>query len=148
MTDDKTRDGKLYNNIIREAAKISALSLGKINKYEHITGKAILSLNRRQMIEKAKCSYSHLQKAFKKQTKTIEDQGKNHRVALKSNSFNSLFVVSSSFSSFILFILSIYNFPITFLYLLITVSRFSTPFRFFISLGKKKFTYNSHILRL
>ena len=84
MTDDKIRDGKLYNNIIREAAKISALSLGKINKYEHITGKAILSLNRRQMIEKAKRSYSHLQKAFKKQTKTIEDQGKNLRVALKS----------------------------------------------------------------
>ena len=33
--------------------------------------------NQRQIIEQAKCSYSASVKAFEKQTKTIEDQGKN-----------------------------------------------------------------------
>ena len=36
--DDKMRDQKLQYNINREAAKISALLSGKINKYEHLTG--------------------------------------------------------------------------------------------------------------
>ena len=33
--DDKTREQKLQHDINREAAKISALSSGKIDKYEH-----------------------------------------------------------------------------------------------------------------
>ena len=37
--DDKIRDGKLQCDINREAAKISALSSGKINKYECLGGK-------------------------------------------------------------------------------------------------------------
>ena len=39
--DDKIRDGKLQYNINREAAKISALSSGKIDKYEYLTGEEI-----------------------------------------------------------------------------------------------------------
>ena len=35
--DDKFRDEKLQYNINREAAKISALSSGKIHKYEYLT---------------------------------------------------------------------------------------------------------------
>ena len=35
-TDDKTRDEKLQHDINGEAAKISALSSGKIDKYEYI----------------------------------------------------------------------------------------------------------------
>ena len=35
-TDDKIRDEKLQYNINREAAKISASSSGKVNKYEEI----------------------------------------------------------------------------------------------------------------
>ena len=35
--DDKTRDEKLQYDIKREAAKTSALSSGKIDKYEHLT---------------------------------------------------------------------------------------------------------------
>ena len=38
ITDDKIRDKKLQYNINKEAAKISALSSGKIDKYEYITG--------------------------------------------------------------------------------------------------------------
>ena len=36
--DDQIRDEKLQYNIDREAAKISALSSGKIHKYEYLTG--------------------------------------------------------------------------------------------------------------
>ena len=37
--DDKIRDKKLQYDTNREAAKISALSSGKIYKYEYLTGK-------------------------------------------------------------------------------------------------------------
>ena len=37
----------------RETAKISALSSGKICKYEHLTGEEILPLDQGRVIEKA-----------------------------------------------------------------------------------------------
>ena len=40
--DDKIRDEKLQCDINREAAKISALTFGKIDKYEYLTGEEIL----------------------------------------------------------------------------------------------------------
>ena len=43
--DDKIRDGKLQYDINREAAEISTLSSGKIDKYEYRTGKEILPSN-------------------------------------------------------------------------------------------------------
>ena len=52
--DDKIRDEKLQYDINREAAKISALSSGKIDKYEYLTGEKILPYNKRQIIEQAK----------------------------------------------------------------------------------------------
>ena len=39
---DQVRDEKLKYDVKREAAKISALSYGKIGKYEYLTGKEIL----------------------------------------------------------------------------------------------------------
>ena len=42
ITDHQIRDEKLQYDIIREAAKILALSSGKIDKYEYLTGKEIL----------------------------------------------------------------------------------------------------------
>ena len=39
---DQIRDEKLQYDINREAAKISALSSGKICKYEYLTGEDIL----------------------------------------------------------------------------------------------------------
>ena len=71
---DKIRDEKLLYDINREAAKISALSSGKIHKYEYLTGEDILPSNQQQIIEQAKFTYSPLGKAFEKQIKTIEDQ--------------------------------------------------------------------------
>ena len=40
--DDKIKYEKLQYNINREAAKASALSSGKIDKYEYLTGEEIL----------------------------------------------------------------------------------------------------------
>ena len=72
---DQIRDEKLQYDINREAVKISALSSGKIYKYEYLTGEDILPTNQQQIIEQAKFTYSSLGKAFEKQIKTIEDQG-------------------------------------------------------------------------
>ena len=73
--DDQIRDEKLQYEINKEAAEISALSSGKIDKYEYLTGKEILPSNQQQIIEQAKFTYSPLGKAFEKQIKTIGDQG-------------------------------------------------------------------------
>ena len=80
--EDQIRDQKLQYDINREAAKISALSSGKIDKYEYLTGEEILPSNQQQIIEQAKFTYSPLGKAFLKQTKTLEDQGKKQVDAL------------------------------------------------------------------
>ena len=60
---DQIRHQKLQYDINREAAKISSLSSGKIHKYEYLT--------------------YPLGKAFEKQIKTIEDQGKKQIDALE-----------------------------------------------------------------
>ena len=81
---DQIRDRKLQYDINREAAKISALSSGKVHKYEYLTGEDILPSNQQQIIEQAKFTYSPLGKAFEKQIKTIEDQGKKQVAALNT----------------------------------------------------------------
>ena len=73
--EDQIKDKKLQYDINSEAAKISALSSGKIDKYEYLTGEEILPSNQQQVIEQAKFTYSPLGKAFEKQIKTIKDQG-------------------------------------------------------------------------
>ena len=86
---DQIRDEKLQYDINREAAKISALSSGKIHKYEYLTGEDILPSNQQQIIEQAKFTYSPLGKAFEKQIKTIEDQGKKQVGALNTLKSNN-----------------------------------------------------------
>ena len=54
----------------------------KFNKYEYLTGEEILPSNQKQMIQQAKFTYSPLSKAFEKQIKTIEDQGKKNKLML------------------------------------------------------------------
>ena len=73
---DQIRDENLQYDINREAVKISALSSGKIDKYEYLTGEEILPSNQQQIIEQAKFTYSPLGKKFGKQIKTIEDHEK------------------------------------------------------------------------
>ena len=57
-TDDQIEDEKLQEDINREAAKISALSSDKIDKSEYLTSEEILPSNQKQIIEKAKFTYS------------------------------------------------------------------------------------------
>ena len=83
IINDQIRDEKLQCDINREAAKISALSSGKIHKYEYLTGEDILPSNQQQIIEQTKFTYSPLRKAFEKQIKTIEDQAEKQIDALK-----------------------------------------------------------------
>ena len=80
---NQIRYKKIQYDINREAAKISALSSGEIRKYEYLTGEDTLSSNQQQIIEQAKFTYSPLGKAFEKQIKTIEGQGKKQVDALK-----------------------------------------------------------------
>ena len=80
---DQIRDEKLRYDINREAAKISALSSGNIDKYEYLTGEDILASNQQQLIEQARFTYSPVGKAFEKQIKTIEDEGEKQVDALK-----------------------------------------------------------------
>ena len=47
--DDKIRDEKQQYDINKDAAKISALSLGKIDKNEYLTGEELLPFNKRQI---------------------------------------------------------------------------------------------------
>ena len=76
-TDDKIRDEKLQYHINIEAAKISAWSYWKIDKYEYLKGEVILPSDQRRVIEQGTFICFPLGKALRKQTKTIENWGKN-----------------------------------------------------------------------
>ena len=80
---DQIKGEKLQYDINREAAKVSALSSGKLHKYEYLTGEDILPSTQQQIIKQTKFTYSPLGKAFDKQIKTIEDQGKKQVDALE-----------------------------------------------------------------
>ena len=53
IIDEKIRDEKLQYDISREAAKTSALSSEKIDKYEYLTGGEIFPFNHRRIIEQS-----------------------------------------------------------------------------------------------
>ena len=91
--EDQIKDEKLQYDLNREVAKISALSSGKIDKYEHLTGEEILPSNQQQIIEQSNFTYSPLGKAFEKQTETIEDQGKNKYKQFKIIKKNHLILI-------------------------------------------------------
>ena len=86
--EDQIRDEKIQHDINREAAKISALSSGKSDKYEYLTGEEILPSNQQQIIAQAKFTYSPLGKGFEKQIKTIEDQGQKQIKTIQNIDFN------------------------------------------------------------
>ena len=52
--DDKIRDDKLQYDINSEAAKLSVLSSGKIDKYEYLTCEEILLPDEKRVIEQTK----------------------------------------------------------------------------------------------
>ena len=75
---EKIKDETLQHGINREAAKITALSSGKIDKYEYLTGKKILPSDQSRMIEAAEFIYFSCWNAFKNK------QGRKQVEALKS----------------------------------------------------------------
>ena len=86
--DDQTRNEKLQYDLNRDAAKISALSSGKIHKCEYLTGEDILPSNQQQINEQAKFTYSPLEKAFEKQIKIIEYQENKQIKAIQDKGKN------------------------------------------------------------
>ena len=72
--DDKIKDEKLQCDINREAARISPLSTGKIDKYEYLTGIQILQSDQSRIIEQAKFTHYPLSKTFKKQINQVQKQ--------------------------------------------------------------------------
>ena len=101
--EDQIKDEKLQYDINREAAKISALSSGKLDKYEYLTGEETLPSNQQQIIQQAKFNYSPLGKAIEKQRKTIEDhikkqveaiQDNKHLVNINKNDYNDRLLLS------------------------------------------------------
>ena len=77
MTIDKIRDQKLQYNINREAAKTLALSSGKNDEYEYLTGEEILPSNQRQIIEQTKFANSPWCKAFETKQKRLNIRTKS-----------------------------------------------------------------------
>ena len=81
---DQIMNGKLQYDIKKEAAKISALSSGKLHKHKYLTGEDILPSNQQQIIEQTKFTYSSFGKALDQEIKTIEEQGEKQVDAIKS----------------------------------------------------------------
>ena len=83
--DDKIKAEKLQYDIKREAAKVSAISSGKIGKYDYLTGEEIIPSDQSRITEQAKFTYCPLGKAFERQVKTIEDQKEKQIKALEKH---------------------------------------------------------------
>ena len=81
---DQVKDEELQYHINGETAKISALSSGKIDKYEYLTGEEMLPSNQQQIIEQVKFIYSPLGKAFEKQTKLLKIKKKRNTTNSRS----------------------------------------------------------------
>ena len=82
--DDKTIGEKLQCDINREAAKVSALSSGKIDKYEYRTAKEILLSYQSNIIEQAKVTNFALRKPLEKRTRITEDYCQKSKKAIKN----------------------------------------------------------------
>ena len=76
---------KLQYDNNKEAAKISPLPSGKIDKYKYLTGEKILLSDQRRAIKQAKFTYSPLWKTFEKRTKRIEEEGREQVAAIKEH---------------------------------------------------------------
>ena len=68
--DEKIRDEKLQNYVNIETAKISALSSGKLDKFDYLTDEEILPSNQRQIIEQDK--FLLQEKLLKKKQKQLK----------------------------------------------------------------------------
>ena len=92
--DDEVRDEKLQYDINREAANLSTLLSGKLDKYENLSGEEIVPFNQKQIIEQAKFPYSHLEKAPEKQAEKQVDVIKFLDPFIKLKNIEGIFLQS------------------------------------------------------
>ena len=97
IIDDKIRDEKLQYNIDRQAAKNSALSSWKIDKYESLTGEEMLLTDQKRVIKQAKLTYFPLEKKFEIQTKRLKRKEEKQVKALKALMEEELESIEGSF---------------------------------------------------
>ena len=81
--DNKIKVGKLLYDVNKYVAKLSTVSSGKIDQYEHLTGKKMLAWNQIQMIEYTKFAYSSLEKLSKKIQRQLKFMKINKQKQLK-----------------------------------------------------------------
>ena len=99
ILDNKIRQNQAYYDLYSKTAKISALSSGKLDKYEYLTGEDLGY--RPDPVQKAKFEYSPLGQVFKKglttdeksegllkRLKNIEDKTDNQLIAIENNTGN------------------------------------------------------------
>ena len=83
--DDKIRDEELQYDTNREAAIISALSSGKIDKYAYLTGDEIRPSESKKSDRISYIYLVSLGNVLEKQRKVIEDQGKKQIKAIEDH---------------------------------------------------------------
>ena len=96
ILDNKIRQNLADYDLYRNNAKISALSSGKLNKYQYLTGEDLAY--RPDPVQKAKFEYSPLSQVFNKglatdeksegllkRLKNIEDKTDNQLIAIDNN---------------------------------------------------------------
>ena len=77
-TEDQIRDEKHeQHDINKEAAKISASSSGKIDKYEYLTGEEILPSTQKQILNKLNLLILLWEKPLKNKQKQLKIKEKN-----------------------------------------------------------------------
>ena len=74
ILNDKIKGNKAQYDLDREAAKISALSSGELDKYEYLTGEDLGY--KHGVVEKAEFEYSPLGKVFNKE---LDESDKKRR---------------------------------------------------------------------
>ena len=72
--DNKVRDEKLKCDINREAAELLTLSFGKIDKYEYLIRKEIISPDQRRVIEVTKFAYLLQEKLLRIKQKQLNNK--------------------------------------------------------------------------
>ena len=80
--DDQIKNEKLQYDINKEAEKLSALSSGKIDNYEYLSGEEIVPSNQKQITEQAKFTY------WKKQIDALKDLKAKDNKKNKTNRSN------------------------------------------------------------
>ena len=73
ILDDKIRANKAQYDLDRQAAKISALSSGELEKYEYLTGENLGYKS--DVVQKAKFEYSPLGQVFNKGLDVSDKKG-------------------------------------------------------------------------